>query len=169
MSPVLPDMVMSYLDCDSGSARRAAIIAFLAQGWHLALFDVPLFAGKIFACPDGQIQIAAHHAYEEESACPSPMLLATRSAELLDMLCAHYRKLSQAELQAFVATEICLIEPVFAPVSASQPLFGDSLRKITEQPLKARFMAKLEAGQALFTAAPVPKIEMLDILPASRL
>ncbi|MGB1470232.1 MAG: hypothetical protein ACPG74_02880 [Candidatus Puniceispirillaceae bacterium] len=168
MSSVLPDVVMSYLDCDSGSARRAAIIAFLAQGWHLALFDVPLFAGKIFACPDGQIQIAAHHVYEEESACPSPML-ATRSAELLDMLCAHYRKLSQAELQAFVATEICLIEPVFAPVSASQPLFGDSLREITEQPLKARFMAKLEAGQALFTAAPVPKIEMLDILPASRL
>ncbi|MGB1908279.1 MAG: hypothetical protein ACPHO2_00035 [Candidatus Puniceispirillaceae bacterium] len=168
MSPVLPDVVMSYLDCDSGSARRAAIIAFLAQGWHLALFDDPLFAGKIYACPDGQIQIAAHHAYEEESACPSSML-ATRSTELLDMLCAHYRKLSQAELQAFVATEICLIEPVFAPVSASQPLFGDSLREITEQPLKARFMAKLEAGQALFTAAPVPKIEMLDILPASRL
>ena len=168
MSSVLPDVVMSYLDCDSGSARRAAIIAFLAQGWHLALFDVPLFAGKIYACPDGQIQIAAHHAYEEESACSSPVL-ATRSAELLDMLCAHYRKLSQAELQAFVATEICLIEPVFAPVSASQPLFGDSLREITEQPLKARFMAKLEAGQALFTAAPVPKIEMLDILPASRL
>ena len=168
MSSVLPDVVMSYLDCDSGSARRAAIIAFLAQGWHLALFDVPLFAGKIYACPDGQIQIAAHHAYEEESACSSPVL-ATRSAELLDMLCAHYRKLSQAELQAFVATEICLIEPVFAPVSAPQPLFGDSLREITEQPLKARFMAKLEASQALFTAAPVPKIEMLDILPASRL
>ena len=168
MSPVLPDVVMSYLDCDSGSARRAAIIAFLAQGWHLALFDDPLFAGKIYACADGQIQIAAHHAYEEESACPSSML-ATRSAELLDMLCAHYRKFSQAELQAFVATEICLIEPVFAPVSASQPLFGDSLREITEQPLKARFIAKLEAGQALFTAAPVPKIEMLDILPASRL
>ena len=53
MSSVLPDVVMSYLDCDSGSARRAAIIAFLAQGWHLALFDVPLFAGKIYACPDG--------------------------------------------------------------------------------------------------------------------
>ena len=45
MSSVLPDVVMSYLDCDSGSAWRAAIIAFLAQGWHLALFDVPLFAG----------------------------------------------------------------------------------------------------------------------------
>jgi hypothetical protein len=140
----------------------------LAQGWHLALFDVPLFAGKIYARPDGQIQIAAPDAYEEESACPAPML-AARSAELLDMRCAHYRKLSQAELQAFVATEICLIEPVFAPVSAPQPLFGDSLREITEQPLKARFMAKLEAGQALFTAAPVLKIEMLDILPASRL
>lgn len=28
MSPVLPDVVMSYLDCDSGSARRAAIIVF---------------------------------------------------------------------------------------------------------------------------------------------
>ena len=168
MSPVLPDVVMSYLDCDSGSARRAAIIAFLAEGWHLALFDVPLFAGKIYACPDGQIQIADPDAYEEESACSSPVL-ATRSAELLDMLCAHYRKLSQADLQAFVATEICLIEPVFAPVSAPRPLFGDSLREITEQPLKARFMAKLEAGQSLFTAAPVPKIEMLDILPASRL
>lgn len=134
----------------------------------MALFDDPLFAGKIYACPDGKIQIAAPDAYEEESACPS-LMLATRSAELLDMLCAHYRKLSQAELQAFVATEICLIEPVFTPVSASQPLFGDGLREITEQPLKARFMAKLEAGQALFTAAPVPKIEMLDILPASRL
>ena len=71
MSPVLPDD-----HCDSGSAP------FLAQGWHLA---------KIM----GQI---VHHAYEEESACPSSML-ATRSAELLDMLCAHYRKLSQAELQ----------------------------------------------------------------------
>ena len=167
MSPVLPNVVMSYLDCDSGSPRRAAIIAFLAEGWHLALFDVPLFAGKIYACPDGQIQIADPDAYEEESACSSP-LLAPRSAELLNMLCAHYRKSLEAELQAFVATEICLIEPV-APVSASQPLFGDSLREITEQPLKARFMAKLEAGQALFTAAPVPKIEMLDILPASRL
>ena len=59
MSSVLPDVVMSYLDCDSGSARRVAIIAFLAQGWHLALLDVPFFAGKIYACPDGQIQIAA--------------------------------------------------------------------------------------------------------------
>jgi hypothetical protein len=63
MSSVLPDVVMSYLDCDSGSAQRAAIIAFLAQGWHLALFDVPLFAGKIYARPDGQIQIAAPDAY----------------------------------------------------------------------------------------------------------
>ena len=54
MSSVLPDVILSYLDCDSGSARRAAIIAFLAQGWHLALFDVPLFAGKTYARPDGQ-------------------------------------------------------------------------------------------------------------------
>jgi len=168
MSSVLPDVVMSYLDRERGSARRAAIIAFLAQGWHLALFDVPLFAGKIYACPDGQIQIAASDEYEEENACSAPMLTA-RSAELLDMLCAHYRKLSEAELQAFVATEICLIEPVFAPVSAPQPLLGDSLREISEQPLKARFMAKLEAGQALFADPAVPKIEMLDILPASRL
>lgn len=38
MFSVLPDVVMSYLDCDSGSARRAAIIAFLAKGWHLPLF-----------------------------------------------------------------------------------------------------------------------------------
>ena len=43
MFSVLPDVVMSYLDCDSGSARRAAIIAFLAKGWHLALFDVLFF------------------------------------------------------------------------------------------------------------------------------
>ena len=128
MSSVLPDVILSYLDCDSGSARRAAIIAFLAQGWHLALLEVPLFAGKIYACPDGHIQIAAPDAYEEESACPAPML-AARIAELLDILCAHYRKLSQAELKAFVATEICLIEPVFTPVSASQSLLGDSLRE----------------------------------------
>ena len=92
MSSVLPDVVMSYLDCERGSARRAAIIAFLAQGWHLALFDVPLFAGKIYACPDGQIQIVAPDAYEEESFCPAPMPSA-RSAKLLDMLCVHYRKL----------------------------------------------------------------------------
>ena len=168
MSSVLPEVVMSYLDCERGSARRAAIIAFLAQGWHLALFDVPLFAGKIYACPDGQIQIAASDEYEEENACSAPMLTA-RSAELLDMLCAHYRKLSEAELQAFVATEICLIEPVFAPVSAPQPLLGNSLREMSEQLLKARFMAKLEAGQASFAGPAVPKIEMLDILPASRL
>ena len=116
----------------------------------------------------GRIQVASLDAYEDESVCPAPML-AARSTELLDMLCAHYRKLSQAGLQAFVAREICLIEPVFATVFASQPLLEDSLREIAEQPLKVRFMAKLEAGQALFTAAPVLKIEMLDILPASRL
>ena len=52
MSSVLPDMVMLYLDSDSGSARRAAIFAFLTPGWHLAMFDVPLFAGKTYACPD---------------------------------------------------------------------------------------------------------------------
>ena len=85
---------MSYLDCERDSPRRVTIIAFLAQGWHLALFDDALFAGKIYASPDGQIQIFAPDAYEEESACPSPML-AARSAELLDMLCAHYRKSSR--------------------------------------------------------------------------
>ena len=33
MSSVLPDVVMSYLDCDSGSARRAAITWRKAGIW----------------------------------------------------------------------------------------------------------------------------------------
>ena len=66
-----------------------------------------------------------------------------RSAELLDMLCAHYF-VPPGRAYSLVTTEICLIEPVFA----FAPLLEDSLREITEQPLKARFMAKLEAGQA---------------------
>ena len=168
MSSVLPDVVMAHLYCKRGSARRDAMVAFLAQGWHMALFGTPLFAGKIYVRPDGQIRIVAPAECVEESACPAPMLEA-QSAELLDVLCAHYRKLSEAELQAFVATEICLTEPVFAHISVPQRLLGEGVREISEQSLKARFMAKLEAGEALFTAPLVPEIDTLDILPASRL
>jgi len=168
MSSVLPDVVMGYLYCERGSARRAAMVAFLAQGWHMALFGTPLFAGKIYVRPDGQIRIITPDSYAEESAGPAPMLEAP-SAELLDMLRAHYHKLSEAELQAFVATEICLMEPVFARISVLQRQLGEGVREISEQSLKARFMAKLDAGGTLCTATHVPEIDMLDILPASRL
>ena len=57
MFSVLPDVVISYLDCDSGSARRAVIIAFMAQGWHLALFDVPYLPGKSMPVQIGRYRL----------------------------------------------------------------------------------------------------------------
>lgn len=164
--------VRDYLIGQNYSESRTDSLAFIAQGWHLALFDTPLFEGTIYAGHDGSLVL---HTIETPAIGNAPIFapLDKDRSDLLDMIASHYQLRSDEDLADFVFAEMrLLIYPVTAGLRhklASASL----LNEIPATLLKARFRAKLEAemltaGQ-LPAQKPNPLPDMLDRKPASDL
>ena len=164
--------VRAYLIGQNYSENRADHLAFIAQGWHLAMFDTLLFDGSIYAGQDGSLVL---HGVEIPAIGNAPIFapLDRDKPDLLDVIASHYQPRSDEELAGFVFAEMQLL--VF-PVTAwsSRKLASASLLyEIPATLLKKRFRAKLDAQMPI--AGRLPEQEpnhlpdMLDSKPASDL
>ena len=136
--------VRDYLIGQNYSESRTDSLAFIAQGWHLALFDTPLFEGTIYAGHDGSLVL---HTIETPAIGNAPIFapLDKDRSELLDMIASHYQPRSDKELAGFVGAEIKVLTNLTAASSIDKLASATLLQEIPTARLKERFRAKLEA------------------------
>ena len=147
--------VRDYLIGQNYSETRTDSLAFIAQGWHLAMFDTLLFEGTIYAGQDGSLVL---HGVETPAIGNAPIFapLDKERFDLLDMIASHYQPRSDEDLTDFVFAEMqLLVYPMTARLRhklASATL----LNEIPAMLLKARFRTKLEVEMPIASAEAKP-------------
>ena len=81
--------VRAYLIGQNYSENRTDHLAFIAQGWQLAMFDTLLFDGSIYAGQDGSLVL---HGVEIPDIGNAPIFapLDRDKSDLLDIIASHY-------------------------------------------------------------------------------
>ena len=164
--------VRAYLIGQNYSENRTDHLTFIAQGWHLAMFDTLLFDGSIYAGQDGSLVLDG----VEIPAIGNPPIFAPLGrdkSDLLDMIASHYQLRSDEELAGCVFAEMQLLVYLVTAKLSRKLASASLLNEIPATVLKGRFRAKLEAQMPI--AGRLPEREpnhlpdMLDSKPASDL
>ena len=152
--------------------RAQDSLAFIAQGWHLAMFDTLLFEGTIYAGQDGSLVL---HDVETPAIGNAPIFapLDKDRSDLLDMIGSHYQPRSDEDLADFIFAEMQMLVYPMTDGLRRKLASTTLLNEIPATLLKARFRAKLEVEIPIANQSPAqkpnPLPDMLDRKPASDL
>ena len=96
--------VRDYLIGQNYSESRTDSLAFIAQGWHLAMFYTLLFEGTIYAGQDGSLVL---HGVVTPAIGNAPIFAPQDKdrSDLLDMIASHYQPRSDEDLADFVLSK----------------------------------------------------------------
>lgn len=134
------DYFLSLADEDAGdliSNLKLQKLVYYAQGFHLALYDEPLFAEPILAWTHGPVIPDLYHAYKDYGSGPIPKptdldfcIFSEQQIELLNEVYAVYGQFSAWKLRNMTHEE--------------DPWKGAEINdKITEKALKKYFKTQL--------------------------
>jgi uncharacterized phage-associated protein len=110
----IADYFLSKADEDAGdliSKLKLQKLLYYAQGFHLALYDTPLFDEGVFAWQHGPVVPSIFHAFKgfEKDALPRPVKtpdLDKKTVELLDEVYKVYGQFSAWKLRDMTHAEL---------------------------------------------------------------
>ena len=130
----IADYFLSLVDTDSGdniSNLKLQKLVYYAQGFHLALYDEPLFEDQIFAWAHGPVVPDLYHKYKEygSEAIPMPKnidfnIYSEKHKDLLDQIYSVFGQFSAWKLR-----DMTHQEPPWNTTPIQEEITHDKLKK----------------------------------------